>query len=322
MAFFETSTSSPTRARDDLQGYYSAYNPANRGYVADMVLPRLAVGEEAGTYSVIPREVWLQHVVTKTAAKAPASTSDFTSTSDTFQLVEYAHKSLATQRQARQYRSFYDLEQVETERIAGIIALDREVDTATAVFNTTTFATSGVNTGAATAKWDAAASVPITDVATGKYALIQNYGTEPNALIMTYYTYSKLMISTQFRAAFTGFYPGGLIPALAPLAAVAAIFGVEKVIVPRGIRNTAAAGLTPSFSSIWNEDLAMLCRIEDGMDHSAPQLGRTLELDGKGPEIRSWESNDPAGTWIRAGHIMQAKTMTTPVGYLVTDVKT
>ena len=316
-------TSSPTRPRQDLQGAYTALNLADRGLVADLVLPPLSVGEEAGVIPTISREVYLQRINTKRAPKASTSTADWASGTDSFSLTEYAHKGLVTERDARRFRSFFDAEEVEAKRVMEIIATDREIDTAAAVFNTTTFGTAGVNrtTLAGGAEWDVAGGVPLTNVAAAKQALVQNYGTKPNTLIIPYYVMSRLMTNTQFRNAFTGFFAGGLIPAEPSVEHLKAIFGLENVIVPFGIYNSANAGATPSYTPIWNEDYVMVCRIESGADHRAPQLGRTLQLDGNGVQFRSYENDDPEGVWIHGKHLLQPKIMPTPVGHLITNVK-
>jgi hypothetical protein len=314
-------TSSTVFPRADLAGAYSAFDAVNQGFVADFVLPRMSINEEAGVYTVIPREVWTQRVDTKVASKAASSTADWTTDNDTFQLVEYRHKGLVVARDARRYRSFFDAEEIETRRVAGVVARDREIDTATAVFNTTTFGTAGVNRTSLSTPWDVAGGTPVTDVEAAKFALVKNYGTLANTLIITYYGLSKLMMSTEFKGYFTDMFGDTLI-GLPPTSALQRIFGLENIIVPRGIYNSANPGATMTAASIWDEDYAMVCRIESGMDLNAPQLGRTLTLDGMGPEISSWENDDPEGVWIRAKELIQPKLTKTPVGHLISNTKT
>jgi hypothetical protein len=167
-----------------------------------------------------------------------------------------------------------------------------------------------------------AGGTPLTDVATARYALEANYGIPANTLIITSYSVSKLMVSTQFRNAFTGFFPGGLIPAMPSVEHLKAIFGIENVIIPRARKNTAAPNATPSLAPIWDEDLAMVCRIESGPDVTTPQLGRTFTLDGNGVRIETWDSNDPPGRVVRCEQIIQPKLMATPIGHLISNVKT
>jgi hypothetical protein len=314
-------TSSTVFPRQDLQGAYSAFDPKSRGFVADFVLPRLEVSEEGGAYTVIPREVWTQRVDTKVASKAKSSTSDWTTDNDTFQLVEYRHKGLALKRDARRMRSFFDVEEVEAQRVAGVVAIDREIDTATAVFNTTTFNTNNVNTMTLGTPWDASGGTPVSDVETAKNALVQYYGTLANTLIITRYGLAKLMASTEFRGYFTDMFGSTLI-GMPPVSALQRIFSLENIIVPHGIYNSANPGAAFSPTAIWNEDYAMVCRIDSGRDIREPQLGRTLTLDGLETQIDSWEEEDPAGTWIRATELIQPKLTKTPVGFLIRNTKT
>lgn len=312
---YETSPSS-TRTREDLLGAYCAFDAQRAMFVADQVLPVFRVGEEDGRYIVVPRETYLQYVSTKRAIGAPAASSDWTPDADSWQLYNYAFKSPAFQRAARIYRNFFNVEDVEAKRCAHKIALDREIDTAAAVFNTTTFATNNVNTFTLSggAEWDVAAGVPATNVATAKTLLVENYGVEANAIIMSYWTYARLGFCTQIRD-----YLGDNTdqPGMLPIPTLQGIFGLQKIIVAGGIYNSAKAGQALSPTRIWNNDYAMVTRIEDAEDIELPQLGRTLRLDGRDPVIKSYEIPDPEGNMILADDIAAPKLMKTPVGVLI-----
>lgn len=325
------STSSTLRPRQDLLGAYSSFNWRSRGLVAGQVLPRLDVSEMAGAYTTIPVDVWTQAIDTIRAAKAGTSTADWTTGSDTFQLFEMAHKGMVDNLDQRTFQSLENLEAIEAARVAGVIAIHRERLTAAAVFNTTTFATSGVNrtTLAGGAEWDVAAGTPVLNVAAAKQALEDSYGVAANTLIIPSRAVSRLMISTEFKGRYLANYGNGVLPPIPSVANLQAIFELENIIIPRGRYNTAAPGATPSLSAIWDEDMAMVAYIDSGPDHRMAQLGRTLTLDGgvngqgdeNGVTIDSWESNDPPGVWIRGRQIIQPKLMATPMGHLITNIK-
>ena len=316
------STSSTGQPRQDLYGAYSAFNNAERGYVADAVLPQFSVGEYNGQYPVIGREVWATGYDVKAAIRAESSQSDMSTSTDTFSLTQYRHKMLVVEQEARFYRSWFSAEEVAATRVRGIIELAREIDTAAAVFNTTTFNTANVNriTLAAGSEWDVAAGTPVANVQAAIQALVGNYGVLPDTLIITRYGLSKLMVTNEFRGYFTDAF-GPTIQGLPPISALQSIFGLQNIIVPFGIKNGALAGQTFSASRIWDEDYAMVCKINSSNDFSQPCLGRTLTLDGNVASIKSWPHPDPDGSWIRAMHILSPKIVTTPIGCLISNTK-
>lgn len=316
------STSGTGQPRQDLYGAYSAFDVNERGYVASQVLPEFGVGEYNGQYPVIGREVWATAYDVKAAIRAESSQSDMSTSTDTFSLVQYRHKTLVVEQEARFYRSWFNAEEVATQRMRGVLELAREIDTAAAVFNTTTFNTSNVNTItlAAGAEWDVAAGTPVTNVQAAIQALVGNYGVLPDTLIITRYGLSKLMVTNEFRGYFTDAF-GPTIQGLPPVSALQSIFGLKNIIIPHGIKNGALAGQTFSASRIWDEDYAMVCKLSSSADFSDPCLGRTLTLDGNMASIKSWQQPDPDGSWIRAMHIMSPKVMTTPIGCLIRNTK-
>ena len=314
---YETSPSA-TRPRDDLLGAYCALDTNSAGLIADQVLPPFQVAQEDGMYSVIPREAYLQRVDTKRAIGAPAASSDWSPDSDTFSLANYAFKSPAFERAAKIYGSFMRVQDIEARRCALKIALDREIDTAAAVFNTTTFGTNNVNTFtiAGGSEWDVStgAGKPVTDIMTARTMHVENGFGEPNALIISFYLLARLGLCTQIRD-----FLGDQVdqPGLLPLPTLQGIFGLEKIIVAKGIYNSARAGQTPVWSRIWSNDYAMVCRIEDSDDIETPQLGRTLRLMDKEPTLESYVIPDPKGEMVVADDIAAPKLMKTPAGVLI-----
>jgi hypothetical protein len=316
-----TPTSTTSRPRQDLLGAYYEFNPQAGGLVADQVAPSFDVIKRTGTFGVIPRETWMQRVNTKRAPKAETSESGFGIESDNFQLVEYAHKGFTDEVEAENFEDWVDAEEVETQRVARTIEMDREFDVAAAYFNETTFPAAGTTGVTLVTPWDAAAATPLDEFNTGRLAIQDNYGVDPNTLIITTYTYVKFSLVTQIKNALTDTY-GPTKPGLIPLDKLKAIFGIDQIIVAGGMYNTANEGQNGSFSRIWNDDYAWLGRIEGGKDLKAPQAARWFRYKGKDVNIDSWQQNDPPGTWVRARRHGVVKMMATPVGYLFKNTKT
>jgi hypothetical protein len=317
-----TPSSTVTRPRQDLLGAYMEFDPASQGLIADLVAPTFEVAKRTGTFGVVPREAWLQRVNTKRAPKAATSESGWSPDSDSFELVEYAHKEFCDEVEGENFADWFDQEEVAAGRTAMMIAIDREVDVAAAYINETTFPASG-NTGVTLAggsEWDQAAATPITDVITGKLAIRSETGMDPNTLILPYRGFLKLSGVTQIKNQLTDNF-GPIKPGIIPVDRLKAIFEVENIFVAKGVYNSAKPGQAPTIASIWDEDYAWLGRIDSGRDIKMPQAARTFQLAGKGPRLDSWQQNDPPGTYVRSRHDCVVKMMSAPVGYLIKNIK-
>lgn len=312
-------TSSSIAPREDLYGPYAAYDPfVEDGFIAGKVLPSWDAQEHAGQFQVLAREAMQQVVNGKVALAAPAPESRFAMGADSYTLYKYAFRALAAMDEARKWRSMMELEDITTQFVASILHRMREIDTAAAVFNTTTFGTVGTNriTISGGLEWDTTAGLPATNVATAKEYIVKRFGTEADTLIMNYYLYSKLGFCTQIRDILGD---NRDIPGELPLETLSMIFGIPKIIVAKGVKNTANAGATLSSSYIWDSDYAMVCKTRTDRDITKPQLGRTFELDGSGLELRVYAENNPEGNWIDGKHIMSPKIMGDPCGVLISN---
>lgn len=105
-----------------------------------------------------------------------------------------------------------------------------------------------VPTTAATAAWNAAGGKPLTDLETAIEAFYDRNGMLPNALIMG----RKAAAALPLNAEVTGRFPGA--PMLAwqsVLDSIAALIGIDRVIIGTAVRNTAAKGNAKSISGIF-----------------------------------------------------------------------
>jgi len=315
-------TPTQSRPRQDLLGAHYEFDPAERGLMAHEIFPEAPVAKRFGTYGIIPREAFLERVNTKRAPKATTSESSFSPESDDFALFEYAHKEFVDEVEAENYEDWFDAEEIASMRTAGIIALDYEIDVASLVFDDTAFPADGVTGTSETTPWDNANGTPLTTIEIAKQAIEDNYGVLANALIITSYGYRKFGLNPEVRGRLTDTY-GREVPAVLPVETIRALTGLEKVIVVRGVYNSAKPGQAPVIAKIWNEDRAMVCRIGNSRDLKEPQLGRTLALKNQnGTAMDSWDIPDPKGRYIRARSHKRAKRMVTPVGYLIRNTKT
>jgi hypothetical protein len=296
-------------------------------FLSPILLPLREVGKRKGTFPVVPRSAHLKHQNTKSARHASASTSSFGLDEDDFKTVIYNHKGLALDKDAEDLEGFMGLEEETTIHVRMAIDIDVEVDTAAEVFSESRFNPSG-NTGITLSnEWDDPTNgTPITDIADGIVKFVTQNGVKPNALVITYYTWVMgLSRNNQVRAALTESY-GRIKDNIIPLELLAAVLSVPRIIVADGdlVKQTANENATPSYSSIWSDEYALLTRIapEAGTMSTGPVLGYTMGLDkGRSLQLKSWRQNDPFGTNIFAEREIQLKFMDNAPGYLFKNVK-
>jgi hypothetical protein len=126
--------------------------------------------------------------------------------------------------------------------------------------------------------WSDAASTPIEDVRFANTTLMQETGRAGNTLVLGREVADKLLDHPDIidRIKY-GQTPGA--PAMAGTAALAALFGVERVLVMNSIENTAAEGATNSHAFIGGKK-ALLCYAAPNPGIMTPSAGYTFAWNG------------------------------------------
>jgi len=108
--------------------------------------------------------------------------------------------------------------------------------------------------------WSASGSDPIGDIEAGKNTILSDTGYLANTLVLSYNTYSILKNHTDFVDRFKYTSADSIGPEL-----MARLLEVDRVLVMKGVYNSAAEGATASYAQIGDKD-ALLCYV-------APQAG-------------------------------------------------
>lgn len=135
------------------------------------------------------------------------------------------------------------------------------------------FAATAATTGA-TAAWTAAGGVPLTDLETGISAFYARNGLLPNALIMGRTAAAALPLNAQV----TGRFPGAsVLNWQAVLDSIAALIGIDRVIIGTAVRNTAVKGNAKSLGGIFpSTHVALALVAPQGAPVETACVGRSL----------------------------------------------
>ena len=211
---------------------------------------------------------------------------------------------------------------------------------ATLLMTTGTFG-AGYNTAAAAA-WDNAGGKPIDDVVKASEQVRKRIGRRPNKLLISGGAYSKLLynaqIQTQARAIMGYTDKSAGISALISPMTLAAIFGLEQVIIGEDVKNTADEGQTEVLTSTWDDTKALVFfASRPGLtDLVSPGLGRTFVWDEglkanssavsvsvndtlRGMQVETYDSTDKLHV-VRPVQSLDMLLLNKDAGHLVTGV--
>lgn len=258
--------------RADLGEAIREFNPVENGFIAGMVLPDRPVMKKAAAISVITRESILKRADAKHSNGAAFNRVGIEAEDTSYECIDYGLEGALTDDDRANYATDFDAELETTESILHKLLMEREIRVAAAVFNSTTWTGASLYTDVSAAPWDAAASDVISHVLAAKEKVRTNIGMEADAMIIGPVMFQNLLGNTVIRARF----PGAPIITEAMLRAnLAAIFGLQYLLVGSKRYDSANEGIAFSGSDVWSDDYAMICKLNTGSLRSGG-LGRTF----------------------------------------------
>lgn len=258
-----------------LTNYSLAYAPADA--IAGEVFKSVSVGKQTNTYAVIAKGDWLRRHNTQRAPGQAPNYVTFSVSSDTYYARNYAlgtEVDYETQDNA-------DAPHAPLQDGVRFVRDGLAIDFECRVFEkcATSCGTTITLTGAD--EWDqTATSDPIGVVRTAREAIRQTTGLSPNVAVVPQRAMEYLMHHPDIiRAAYPGAGVGGMVSAQK----LADVWQVERVLVPKMVRNTAEKGNpTSTFTDVWSTNVFLM--------YANPNPGlRTatfgLAFDWTGPKI-------------------------------------
>jgi len=203
------------------------------------------------------------------------------------------------------------------EFLAQQALIARESTWATNFFKTSVWGTDAT----ASPKWDAASSHPVVDVRLGKRTILSKTGKMPNVLVLTRDTFDVLCDHVDVVGRFDRGQTTGV--ATANEATIAALMGVEDVLVMDAIQNTAAQGATESTNFLATKGALLLYR-ENNPGIMKPSAGYTFSVtsqNGAGPSgqrIFKFRMDEFKSDRIEVEMFYDQKLVAAELGYFIT----
>lgn len=181
-------------------------------------------------------------------------------------------------------------------------------------------------TGSQVLQWNDANSTPIENVRTGKTAVLESTGFEPNTLVISQRVYDALADHPDIIDRIK--YSGGIgneNPAQASVRLLAQLFEVERVMVAKGIKNTANEGAAAAHSFIAGKH-ALLCYSAPEPGLMTPTAGYTFSWTGhlgagaEGGRIKQFRMEQLASDRVEIEMSFALKLVAADLGYFFNGI--
>jgi hypothetical protein len=250
-------------------------------FIGTKVLPIFPTKKKASIFPAITRESITRDADTKRAPRGNYNRDSFQAKDRQYNCEEHGLEGPLDDSEREMYSSDFDAELTTVQIVTRRVLQAQEKRIASAVFDTTTFSGSDLFTDYSAEPWDNGSSDVIAQVREVREKVRKNCGMDPGTLIMSKANIDRLLANSGIKGAIQ--YVARLTEAEI-LNALADILGVKKIVVGKGIYNSAKEGKAFKGADIWSDDFAMVAVIGEGQRLSDPSMGRTFLWTADSPE--------------------------------------
>ncbi len=268
--------------RLDLGEAFKEYMTEEGDFIGMQVLGSFMTPKKKATFSKITRESLLQTVDTKRAPRTAYNRDTFEGSDQAYACEERGFESPLDDGDRAFYASDFDAEATAASVAWWRVMYDIEQAVADVMHNTTTFTTgNGLRTDVSTA-WSTATADINNDVQNAKEAVRARTGMMPNALIIgagvvPFLLRNDDLISNLQHTTFP--------TVQAKMDALAAYFGLDRLLIGKAVYNSADKGQTFSGTDVWSNIWASVARVcMPGESLQNPCVGRTMIWEADTPE--------------------------------------
>lgn len=317
------SPNTTTFTRPDLGEAFEEFpvEASQAGFVGLEVAPAFEAAEQGASFPKITGESLLEPRETLRAPTGGYTEGDYEFEEDSYATKEHGAVERIDQRLARIYAYAIDYEMVAAKRARDIVLRKFEREVATAIQSTSTFGNAAV-----TVPWsNPTTAQPITDVITYIDTFKSRCGYLPNVGLTSDKVMRKLKLCAEVRdlLKFSGLddpkFPMDQFSRM-----LAAVLGLEKIVVGNAVYNSAKKNQALSVSNVWSDTQFGLYRVARTQDLSEACVARTMIWSGDGAGINGvfenfWDDNVRCDK-IRFRHERHVKIMDSNAGYILTGV--
>lgn len=292
----------------------------NRELIADQVLPRITVTSREFKWDKHEKAGLFQVPNTLVGRKGAPNEVEFTATEETASVGDYGLEDAIPSVDVEAAAGKPGLDPIgrAVEGVSQLIALDREIRTASLVFNPATYPTGNKVQLATTNQWNEYAqtdSDPVEDILTAKEAALMPYNT---AVIGEKVWFALRRHPALLKAYFPVNATGG---GLLTLQQFAELFEFERVLIGRAKKATSKPGQVLALGDVWGNHFAMLHQ-----NPLASLRGNGITFGATAEHGNRFASTRPdadiglrGGTRVRVGETIKELITAADCGYLIQD---
>jgi len=229
-----------------------AYIQDQGNFIANQVFPSVPVEKQSDKYFKYTKGDWFRDEAQLRAPSTESAGSGYSLSTDTYSTSVYAfHKDVDDQVRANADNPL-NPDRDATTFVTQRMLLRQEIDWNTNYFTTGIWDTDVVGGTNFTVWSNYTSSDPIEDIETGKSTMLTNTGFMPNTLVLGYDVFRQLRHHPDIVDRIK--YTSSEVPAEGILSR---LFGVDRVLVTRGIKNSGAEGAADSFAQIHGKNAAL-----------------------------------------------------------------
>jgi hypothetical protein len=255
-------------------------------FIADKVLPRLMVDKSKGIYYIYDDAYFHTAGARKRLPGTKSNTVGFTASRASFSIDEWALNSIIPEEDYEEADSVFDLDADHTTMLTQNMKVSMEaefISNVMAAGKWTTTLYGEVHGGGGGASYfdywsDTTNGAPITDIRSAKNTIVKATGQRPNKLVLAPEVYDALCEHPDILARYTP-----TTSKTVDQTDLARLFGVDEVLVPYAIANTAAEGqtYTPNYM---HSKYALLLYVTDAPGKRVPTGGYTITKRQQGAQ--------------------------------------
>lgn len=284
----------------------------NAMYIAEQIFPIVSVTQQSDKYYIFTKADMFRNTAKKRAPGTASEGQSFGLSTDTYFCEEVAQHTLLEDEVRDNADSVLALETTKTQFVTDKIYLELEARIEAMIMTTTNWDNYTTLTG--TNQWsDYDNSDPITDFETGIDAIEGTTGKKANTIVLAYDVWKKLKHHPQLldRLPVTGLRQ-------ATTQQLATLLEVEKVLIGRAKKNTAAEGQTASYSGVWTKD-AWIGHVAGAPAKETATAGYIFvwKREGKIRGIRRWREENIHSEKIEAFMNYDEKIVGSDLGYTI-----
>lgn len=284
--------------------------------IAESVLPRVPVGVQVFKYRKFAKADAFTLPTTFVGRLSQPNRVEFGFEEVEAATRDYALDDAIPQADIDNAPQGYDPVGRAVEGITDLIALDREVRVAAAVFNADNYAADNKVQLAAADQWNEyaeAASDPIADIMAGLDAMIMR----ANIMVLGNAVASALRRHPRIVKAYNGSTGD---TGIVPLSFIKDLFELEEVLVGQGWLNTAKKGQAATLARVWGNHCALLYRDSLAGTSDRVTYGATAQWgDRVAGSIEDKDIGMRGGQRVRVGESVAEVICANDLGYFIQD---